>query len=209
MKTVVFGFFGEGKRDAAYVQRIVERTVIELLPQLEIVSQSITSTKDSQAEKMIDAAEQAMGYHFLIIHLDADNSTLDRAYEERFMPGYVRIQTQENVNKHLIPVIPIRMTEAWMLVDFSAFQQVTKTKLSQNDLRFPRRAADAEKLDAKVVFESAVRHCQPGRKRKIPADEVYIPLSSIVSLDKLRELSAFQLFEADLQRILRTLHYLT
>lgn len=70
------------------------------------------------ANRIWDAARRAEGYHGLIVHVDADYSTADRARRDRIDPGFELIrQSSERVCDQLVPLIPVRMTEAWMLAD--------------------------------------------------------------------------------------------
>lgn len=208
MNTITFGFYGEGYTDYQYIQHIVERAVNSILPHLETITLEYRTDKKDQAGKILDIAAQASGLHFLVIHLDADGRDLQRAIDERFSPGKQLVEnSSENVNKQLIPIIPIRMSEAWMLVDFEAFRKVTKTSLTGVALGFPARPELVETIDAKTIFQNAVRNCQPGRARRpISSEQVFLPLATEIDLDELRKVPAYQQFEASLIQILQKLH---
>src|SRR5207249_3578543 len=79
-----------------------------------IVPRTTSITKRDEA--ILQAARNASSCDILIIHCDADAPTSERALRERFHPGYELVkQTAERVCRSLVPIIPIRMTEAWML----------------------------------------------------------------------------------------------
>lgn len=135
---LVFGFCGEGIADYKFTREVVRRTVQDLLPTEDVQAESIEHIGGTQEERIIYFAERTNGYHMAFVHLDADGRTRDRAYAERFYPGYQQVQErQDGVNKMLAPIIPIRMTEAWMLADFEAFKYITGTRKTAAQLNFP------------------------------------------------------------------------
>lgn len=162
-----------------------------------------------EEERIIYFAKRTNGYHMAFVHLDADGRTRDRAYAERFYPGYQQVQErQDGVNKMLVPIIPIKMAEAWMLADFEAFRDITGTRKTADQLGFPSRPHEVERLDAKLIFESAVRNARPGRRRQLTSKDIYFPLAGGVSLALLRHVPAFRAFESDLKDTLAQLNYI-
>lgn len=205
---LVFGFCGEGIADYKFTLEVVRRTVQDLLPTEDVQAESIEHIGGTQEERIIYFAERTNGYHMAFVHLDADGRTRDRAYAERFYPGYQQVQErQDGVNKMLVPIIPIRMTEAWMLADFEAFKDITGTRKTAADLNFPSSPHQVETLDAKEVFESAVRNARPGRRRHLTPKDIYLPLAEVVRLALLRRVPAFEAFESDLKKTLAQLNY--
>jgi hypothetical protein len=152
----------------------------------------------SQVDKMARVAEETYGYGLVVFHLDADAPNTEKAYLERFEPGYDEIHrsaANSNLNTDLVPVIPVRMTDAWMLVDFEAFREVVGTRRSADELNFTRRPHQVESIqNPKAVFVDAVRKARPGRRGVIRLDSVYRPLALRINLDKLRQVPAYQEF---------------
>jgi hypothetical protein len=208
MKQVIFGFYGEGVRDYGFMQAIVRRTIEAQIPTHTILAQPLERLAGKQDERIVAIARQAHGLNFVVLHLDADAPNFQQAYEQRFLPGYQKVQrdTAEDINHEIVPVIPVRVTEAWMLVDFEAFKVITRTQHKSHELGFPAKHAQVEKLPAKSVFEQAVRDCQSGKKRRpLPLDRIYLPLAEHIKLELLRKVPAYQEFERRLLETLRTL----
>lgn len=212
MSVLIFGFYGEGGADYAFIRRIVERTIIGMIPHVDVFSMAIEGVNaGTQPERILEIGERASGYNFVVFHLDADAPTTQLAYEQRFMPGYEQLQhvQEDTVNRHVVPVIPVRMSEAWMLVDFEAFQHVVGTKKSGSDLGFPPRSHQVEAIgNPKGVFEEALRNARPGRRRTIAPDEIYTPLADQLRLERLRSVPAYQEFQSNLEEILIDLHFI-
>jgi hypothetical protein len=140
VKSINFGFYGEGIRDYGFTFPIAQRTVQEiLLPHIDVQSHPIEIKKTGlRQEEIIQAvARRAHGMWFVVFHLDADSSDDEEALRERFQPGLTSLQSYQDCNKHIVPVIPVRMTEAWMLADFQSFLDVVGTHLPASELGFP------------------------------------------------------------------------
>ena len=210
MSALLFGFYGEGTRDYGFTKPVVERTLEQLLPHIDILSQDIMVNDPlDQDEIVLEVARRGDGYSLVIFHLDADARTTEQALRDRFAPGYRLVELSvEDVNQDIVPVIPVRMTEAWMLVDFEAFRQTVGTQKTGDELGFPRRPRQVEAIpEPKVVFENAIKNSRPGRRRNIPPDDVYIPLAARVRLDLLEQVPAYQEFKQHLLTTLHALHY--
>jgi hypothetical protein len=165
---------------------------------------------DTQPERILKVGNRALGYSFVVFHLDADAPTTRQAYEQRFLPGFEQLLHQDDdmVNKHIVPVIPVRMSEAWMLVDFDAFQYVVGTRKSADDLDFPPRPHQVEAIgNPKGVFEAALRNARPGRRRNVAPDDIYKPLADQLRLERLRSVPAYQEFQHNLEETLIELHF--
>lgn len=159
----------------------------------------------------MQVAKETHGYGFAVVHMDADAPDTTRAYAERFLPGYVAIQESEaEVNQDIVPVIPVRMTEAWMLVDFDAFRETIGTSKTGEELGFPPHPRQVESIQApKDVFETAVRHARPNRRRQTPAPEdVYTSLAARVDLGRLERVPAYAEFKNNVETLLVRLSYI-
>jgi hypothetical protein len=211
MRTLTFGFYGEGIRDYRFTRLIVERSFQRMIPHVDVQSIEIDVRREDrdQIEVVLEIARRTHGFDLAVIHLDADSSTEEKAYDERYRPAFEAVQSGgESLNSNLLPVIPIRMTEAWMLVDFAAFKAVSGTSLAATDLDFPQRPEAAERLpDPKEIFESAVRQARPGKRRPIPPADVYLPLAERIDLARLEKLRAYYQFVARARRLLTDLHF--
>lgn len=95
-------------------------------------------------------------------------SPQNRRLPERFQPGYTMVQrSKEQVCKHLLPVIPVRMLEAWMLVDHEALRNLLKTRVSARDLGLPEKAKQVETYqDPKGTLRQIVRKAYPNQPKQ-------------------------------------------
>jgi hypothetical protein len=195
MPEYFFAFYGEGKADYEFLLKVIERYLKQLLPHVDFVSDPVYHLEGaSEQERLNKLAQDYAGLHFIIVHLDADGSTEEKALKHRFPTDYEA--------KQLIPIIPIKETEAWLLADYEAFKQVVGTKLSAQELEFPPQVHQVESInEPKEVLKQAISRSRSRRKR-IELDEIYQAMGETVSLNHLKKVPAFQNFHTRIIKIL-------
>lgn len=211
-----FGFFGEGVRDYAFLVPIIQRLLDELMPPVEIndgIWFDDLNTQDmGDADKLANVFHAAQGYQLVVYHLDADTNGrkgLEKALQ-RFQTAYATARQSPDVqDAPLVPIIPVVMTEAWMLVDFATFKDIVGTKHTADELDFPAKPAKVENIrNPKAVFEQAIRRAGSGRRHPPSPDDVYLPLARRIPLKALQEVPAFHAFKQSLADFLREHNYL-
>lgn len=219
MKQLVLTFYAEGSSDYRFLPIIVQRTADRILRYAAVapveVLQPIVITPDPTAatheQRILSVAQQAAGSHALVLHYDADSPVADSAYQNRFSSDCRSIQEcAQDVCRDLVPVIPVRMTEAWILADVEAFKGVVGTELSAQELGFPRQPHQVEAiLDPKSTLKSALSRVFSRRRRakKASAPQYYETLSRRISLDNLERVPAFAQFMGDLRSLLQRLQF--
>jgi hypothetical protein len=216
MQTVVLALVAEGATDERFlpviIQRTVQhivagrgRTVVDVLePQLVRIDPQVSG----QAERILAAARETAGYHALVIHADADHPTRERAWTERIAPGVARVRAA-GINHHLVPLIPVQMTEAWLLADPEALRQIIGTSMTANELRLLARAHQVESdPDPKQTLNELVRRATAHRRRRRPVrvGDLFAPLARTIHLERLQGVPAYRQFVADISSVLMALH---
>ena len=175
---------------------------------LEPIPVHIPPEIQGQAERILAAARETDGYHALVIHADADHPTAERALAERFRPGELLVQ-EARINQHLIPLIPVQMVEAWLLADSEALLKIIGTNLTAHELHLPIQAHQVESdPDPKQTLKQVVQQVTKRRKRRrtLRVSELFAPLASTISLERLRSVPAYQQFVTDISATLVALH---
>jgi hypothetical protein len=222
--TLVMGLYTEGTTDERFLALIAERTAQALLLQAGDVTVDLfpvqclrPTEKRGQAENILNVARQSHGYHLLLLHADADDERRDRAWNERIAPGIELVRQAytkgDPLCEHCVPIIPIHMTEAWLLVDADALREVIGTKIPHDELGLPVPVTAAEsvadpKTLLKQVMQTALGDRPLRRRRNRGIDELYEPLGRRIRLDQLSRLPAYQQFHTDLAATLTTLKFL-
>lgn len=224
MFEVTVAIYAEGSTDNRFLPVIIQRTCTAMLirhdrfnidvlfPQIIYIDKTKVDSKLDQC--ILDAARQAYGYHLLVIHTDGDSGNYQQARNERFEPGYDLVQqNQKNVCKILIPIIPIRMVEAWLLADLEALKEVLRISTTIRELHnlgLLEKAKEVEKYkDPKDILLQIIRKIYPRlperRHKQILAD-LYEGLAPIISIERLLQVPSYQQFIRDLEVAFQTLN---
>ena len=122
------------------------------------------------ADKIRQGLEAAGGLDLLFVHRDADNAGAEARYQE--IEAAVREVVQDGMS--WIGVVPVRMTEAWLLLDEAAIRKVVGKPGGRAPLDLPapehaERVADPkERLRDALLTASGNR----GRRRRRFAREL-------------------------------------
>ena len=122
------------------------------------------------ADKIRQGLQAAGGLDLLFVHRDADNTSAEARYRE--IEAAVRGLRQERMS--WIGVVPVRMTEAWLLLDEAAIRKVVGKPGGRAPLDLPapehaERVADPkERLRDALLTASGNR----GRRRRRFAREL-------------------------------------
>ncbi|MBR2030680.1 MAG: DUF4276 family protein [Alistipes sp.] len=220
-KQIVIGLSTEGPTDIRFLESIVKRTFQDIAykecPQdVDIYVHPICVNKTGLAfpEYARSASRYGVstyGIMVLAIHTDADRDTYDERYSNKIVPAQQLLDSEDKYEccKNLIPIIPVRMIEAWMLADTSLLKDEIGTHMSDTDLGINK---DPETYaDPKQVIESAIRIATsdlPKRRPRISIAELYGILGDTISLDKLLQQDSYKKFHNCVRQAYKTLHYI-
>ncbi len=150
-------------------------------------------------------AESAIKFYecdILFVHRDAESLAMTSRIEE--------IKNQLiRLDKPYIPVVPIRMTEAWLLVDEQAIRSAASNPNGKAKLNLP----GVDKLEGlpdpkNVLFENLrlASELPPGRLRKFRPETCRYRVAELISdFSQLRNLSAFVQFKNTLTEHIRAM----
>ncbi len=220
--TLVIAFYAEGTTDIRFLSKIILRTTEEIILNR---SQSIISVLEpfpievqktgDRIQEIRQAAAKAYGYNILIIHADADYEVNEKAFQERINPGFesVKLDKTEEFCKDLVAIVPIQMTEAWMLADKETLKEELGTQKNNRELGLNFPLKQLEKIaDPKSKIQEIMRIAfkdLPTRKRRMQISSLYSPLGQQVSLEILEQLPSYLKFKADLTNVLIKLNFIT
>jgi hypothetical protein len=183
----------EGRQDEAFLTRVISRQLSQMACgdpgfDFEAVVPRGCLTATGPAQKL-DAAvcEASEDFALLLVHND---------YNERGKIDALRDRTRSRLSGHsrIVGVIPIRETEAWALADSDAFPRGCRLD------GLPRKLRDIEAdPDPKIVLKAVLGRAYDA--------ELADYLGENVSLDRLAQFPAYQLFLQDLTTALKELNF--
>jgi hypothetical protein len=215
---LTIGYIGEGTTDKRFLGNIIKRTFEKLAfqckGQIEVYEpQFFEVRKMSFADQSLKAAEYAKWLNVLCIHTDADDKTDNLAFKNKITPAIHKIiECEEDVCRNIIAIVPIHMTESWMLADIELLIDEIGSEKSNQALMLPTKIKQIEGIkNPKETIENAINIAfadQPARRRRgLTLSDLYSPLSQKISLEKLVTISSFQKFYKAAENALKELNY--
>lgn len=216
---IIFGLIAEGTTDIKFLRNVIHRTVSDLSwecdGEFDIYDiQIISANGDTFVSKMMDALRKSFTRtHALCIHTDADAKSIENVMQWKFNPLIAAVQESDDVNlcKVIVPTIPVRMIEAWMLADTHLLKHfINAENCSDSVLGIDKNPESY--ADPKSVINDAIRiafSSQTKRKRsQMTVEDLYETIGNSIPLDSLRRLYSFRIFEDNVRQAFRQLNLL-
>ena len=222
MKTqVIIGFVTEGTTDTRFLESIIQRSfediAFECRGQMEILP--VQHIKKEGKSKFIDAvkhcARQArqIGVMILCVHVDADDRDDKIVFDRKINPVFQECShlPGDDYCNNLVAIVPVQMTEAWMLSDTTLLKDEIGTDKSNLDLGIHRNAEDYK--DPKEAIRTAIRIARQEltkrRRHKLKIDELYSPIGQKIDLNVLGTIPSYQKFQSAIRDAYRELKFLS
>ena len=214
------GFTVEGTTDTQFLTQVIQNVFEDIAFECrtDVVIEDVRPVhvhKTEFTETMLNASRKAAecGITVLCIHADSDARTIENVIEYKFNPLTAALipLNDDEYCKTIVPVIPIRMTEAWMLAD----KELLKTKIAAQgkrdaDLgleRTPEAYADPKQaiVDAIIIAQAEKTK---RRRNELTINDLYDEMGQSIPLQRLRELPSFRHFEENVRSAFRSLGYI-
>lgn len=217
MNILQIGFTTEGSTDERFLGQIIERTFeYELMKSdLDIEMYApihLDEKSDSFSEKIEKIAATYNYFHVICVHCDADAPSIDRIVKRKIVPAFNEVQKNPNACRNLVAIIPVQMTEAWILADIDLLINEINSVKSCDELGLPCKARLVEKIaDPKARIENALRIDRQKltrRRTKLRIADIYTPLGQKIPIEALNELPSFRTFKENVTQSMINLKYL-
>lgn len=195
MRVFTFTVIADGTSDKALIP-IVEWLLTDILPIDQPfavrLAEGLPPLRDGLSAR-VKYAHQMYPCDALIIHRDGEAmSWADRVAEIE------RAALSLNLS-NWIPIVPVRMTEAWLLFDERSIRRAASNANGVMALGLPLRPRWASEVDPKAVLFSALRTASGLNGRRLERFNVHTARGRVASLISdfgvLRSLTEFQDFE--------------
>ncbi len=139
----------------------------------------------------------------LFIHRDAENDPPDSRYQE--IQNAVMATVKSGMEVPCIGIVPVRMTEAWLLIDIMAIRRASGNPNGNVELSLPSLSRLEDVPDPKRLLHDLLTTASElsGRRRKSfdPKSHIRRIAQLIEDFSPLRKLSAFRRLESDVQQL--------
>jgi hypothetical protein len=215
---LLLGFTGEGSTDDRFFEPIIERTfqqlVLESPSQIEVFKPSYIRSDNGKGyvEKISHASKAAFSQGAMIfcVHTDADANTDTIAFDYKINPAfdYVKNSADETC-KNLCAIVPVYMTEAWLLADKELLKEELFTDKTNDVLgieHHPEQYNDPKRIIQEAI--NVIHQDLPRKRRSLTISDLYQPLGQKIPLEKLHYLLSYRKFWEAAKSALIQINYL-
>ena len=221
-KQIFAGLFTEGTTDIRFLESVVRKTLEDIAfeckgqIETEVKTIEINKTGLKFIDQVLSASKKGMddyGIMFLCVHTDADEETDNTVMESKIIPVLKSLSERSETEycKLLVFVIPVYMTESWMLADKELLKSEIGTQLSNFDLGI--HAIPECVTNPKEIIINAIRIAQSDltrrkRNRGLDISELYQIIGQKLELSQLENLDSYRKFKDSLKDAFKELGFL-
>lgn len=196
---------GDGSSDRC-LRSPIEWLLAEILLRQEVSFkvEAVTPEGNDLAGRLKRACEQ-FPCDLLFAHRDAERESVEKRHQE------IRTASEEAGISRSVPVVPVRMTEAWLLIDEMAIRKAADNPAGSVPLPLPSLRQLETTPDPKEVLRDCLLQASEKQGRHLKRFKRDLGQRSarvaelIEDYEPLRELPAFRTFEKELKAALATL----
>lgn len=217
---LLIGLYTEGTTDIRFFKSVVKRTFdeisLECSSQIEIYDIQIIDKIMGLAfnESVIEASRKGIddfGITILCVHVDADDNSDQNIFQNKIKPALRAVENSiDDICKIIVPVVPVQMTESWMLADKELFKREIGTNKSDEELDICRNPESYS--DPKTTIKNAIRIALQERTRRhrneLTIADLYLSMGQSISIEKLKQIPSYIKFQENVRDALRKLNYL-
>lgn len=155
-------------------------------------------------DKRIRLALELYPCDLLFVHRDAERQPLQQRKNEIWDALHAM---NDHFARPWVCVIPVRMTEAWLLFDEATIRHAAGNRFGRQPLDVPSLSHLEDLPDPKAILHELLRQAsglQGRRLKQFRVTQSALRVSALAAdFSPLRQLSAFQTLEADLREVVK------
>lgn len=218
---ILAGLFTEGTTDVRFLSSVVERTLQDVAydctgdieTKLEIIK--INKKNLNFNQQVLEASKVAFekfGIVILFVHTDSDSADDELVFNSKINPAHKELLLQdENLYcKELVAIVPIQMTEAWMIADKALLKSQIGIDKTDSELGIhinPEQISDPKNQIEKIIQLSKEDLSKRKRGKGLQISELYQIIGQTVELTDLEKLSSYLKFKNALVTKLKDLNF--
>lgn len=217
---ILTGLFTEGTTDVRFLSSVVERTLEDVAydctGDIETKVETININKPGLNfnQQVLEASKVAFdkfGILLLFVHTDSDSDSDDLIFHSKIIPAQTLISKQDdNYCKYIVAIVPIRMTESWMIADKDLLKNEIGVDKSDSELGIhlnPETINNPKFVIEEIIRVSKEDETKRKRNRGLAISDLYQIIGQKVDLTELQKLSSYIKFKQSLIDKLRELNF--
>lgn len=218
---ILTGLFTEGTTDNRFLESVVKRTLEDVAfdctgdidVDLEVIK--ITKTDLAFNEQVLEASKVAFDKFsilLLFVHTDADEKDDKVVFKNKIIPAQevLLLQDDNTCCKKMVAIVPIRMTESWMIIDRNLLKSEIGVEESDAALGIhlnPETLNDPKALIEEIIRFSKEDKTKRKRNKGLDISDLYQIIGQKVELSELEKLPSYLKFKNSLIEVLKELNF--
>lgn len=217
---ILAGLFTEGTTDVRFLSSVAERTLEEVAfdctgdieTKVEIIN--INKTGLNFNEQVLEASRVAFnkfGILILFVHTDSDSVSDEIIFQTKIIPAENTLKTQDDsCCKNIIAIVPVQMTESWMLADKQLLKEEIGVVKSDTDLGIhlhPESITNPKNVIENIIRISKEDLSKRRRSKGLNISDLYQIIGQKLDMAELEKLQSYQKFKKSLVDKLRELNF--
>jgi hypothetical protein len=217
---ILAGLFTEGSTDVRFLSSVVERTLAEVAfdctgdieTKVEIIN--INKSGKDFNQQVLEASKVAFdkfGILLLFVHTDSDAVNDDLIFQSKIIPAQTLLRNQDDSYcKDIIAIVPIQMTESWMLADKKLLKAeigIEKTDAELGIHLNPELISNPKNVIENIIRLSKEDETKKKRNKGLFISDLYQIIGQTIELSELEKLSSYLKFRNSLIEKLRELNF--
>ena len=217
---ILTGLFTKGTTDNRFLSSVVERTLEEVAydctgdieTKVEIIA--IKKTGLNFNEQVLEASRYAFekfGITLLFVHTDSDLPSDELIFQTKIIPAQKTLLEQDNnYCKNMIAIVPIQMSESWMIADKELLKDEIGIEKSDAELEIhlnPESITNPKSIIENIIRLSKEELTKRKRNKGLVISDLYQIIGQKIEISELDKLSSYMKFKTSLINKLRELNF--
>ena len=217
---ILAGLFTEGTTDNRFLSSVVQRTLEEVAydctgdieTKVEIIA--IKKTGLNFNEQVLEASRYAFekfGITLLFVHTDSDLPSDELIFQTKIIPAQKTLLEQDNnYCKNMIAIVPIQMSESWMIADKELLKDEIGIEKSDAELEIhlnPESITNPKSIIENIIRLSKEELTKRKRNKGLVISDLYQIIGQKIEISELDKLSSYMKFKTSLINKLRELNF--
>lgn len=218
---ILAGLFTEGTTDDRFLLSVLERTLedvaFDCTGDIETRVEAISINKKDLSfnDQVLQASKEAFDKFrilLLFVHTDSDDVDDEVIFKSKISPAQKLLSEQDADSYciHMIAVVPVQMTESWMIADRNLLKSeigIVKTDAELGINQNPESLTDPKRTIEEIIRLSREDVTKRKRSKGLQISDLYQIIGQKVELSELVKLSSYMKFKTSLIEKLKELNF--